>query len=59
MMGHMENRGFTQDLHDATSQKTAFFIVTAVKTSDLTYCLQGLQEQELEGFKVLTGVTTK
>jgi hypothetical protein len=25
-----------QDLHCATSQKTAFFIVTAVKTSDLT-----------------------
>jgi hypothetical protein len=29
-------RLFTQDLHDATSQNTAFFIVTAVKTSDLT-----------------------
>jgi hypothetical protein len=28
-------RRFTQDLHGATSQKTAFFIVTAVKTSDL------------------------
>jgi hypothetical protein len=27
-------RRFTQDLHDATSQKTAFFIVTAVKTSN-------------------------
>jgi hypothetical protein len=27
---------FTQYLHDATSQKTAFFIVTAVKTSNLT-----------------------
>jgi hypothetical protein len=26
----------TQDLHSATSQKTAFFIVTAVKTSDVT-----------------------
>jgi hypothetical protein len=26
----------TQDLHGATSQKTAFFIVTAVKTSNLT-----------------------
>jgi hypothetical protein len=25
-------------LHGATSQKTAFFIVTAVKTSNLTYC---------------------
>jgi hypothetical protein len=25
---------FSQDLHDATSQKTAFFIVTAVKTSN-------------------------
>jgi hypothetical protein len=30
-------RRFTQDLHDATSQKTAFFIVTAVKTSILTF----------------------
>jgi hypothetical protein len=29
-------RRFTQDVHSATSQKTAFFIVTAVKTSDLT-----------------------
>jgi hypothetical protein len=29
-------RRFTQDLHDATSQKTAFFIVTAVKTSNVT-----------------------
>jgi hypothetical protein len=28
-------RSFTQDLHGATSQKTAFFIVTAVKTSNL------------------------
>jgi hypothetical protein len=27
---------FTQDLHGATSQKTAFFIVTAVNTSNLT-----------------------
>jgi hypothetical protein len=30
-------RRFTQDLHGATSQKRAFFIVTAVKTSNLTY----------------------
>jgi hypothetical protein len=30
---------FTQDLHGATYQKVAFFIVTAVKTSNLTqYC---------------------
>jgi hypothetical protein len=29
-------RRFTQDLHSATSQKTAFFIVTALKTSNLT-----------------------
>jgi hypothetical protein len=28
---------FTQELHGVTSQKTAFFIVTAVKTSNLTY----------------------
>jgi hypothetical protein len=31
-------RRFTQELHGATSQKTAFFIVTAVKTSNLTQC---------------------
>jgi hypothetical protein len=30
-------RRFTQDLHGVTSQKTTFFIVTPVKTSDLTY----------------------
>jgi hypothetical protein len=29
-------RRFTQNLQGATSQKTAFFIVTAVKTSNLT-----------------------
>jgi hypothetical protein len=29
-------RRFTQDLHGPTTQKTAFFIVTAVKTSNLT-----------------------
>jgi hypothetical protein len=29
-------RRFTQDLHGATSRKTAFFRVTAVKTSNLT-----------------------
>jgi hypothetical protein len=28
----------TQALHGATSQKTAFFIVTVVKTSNLTLC---------------------
>jgi hypothetical protein len=30
-----EERLFTQDLHSATSKKTAFFIVTIVKTSNL------------------------
>jgi hypothetical protein len=30
-------RWLTQDLHGATSQKTAFFIVTALKTSNLTW----------------------
>jgi hypothetical protein len=33
-------RRFKQDLHGATSQKTAFSIVTAVKTSNLTYTLK-------------------
>jgi hypothetical protein len=28
---------YTRDLHGVTSQKTAFFIVTAVKTSNLTF----------------------
>jgi hypothetical protein len=32
-------RRLTQDLHSATSQKTAFFIVTAMKTSNLTFQL--------------------
>jgi hypothetical protein len=31
-----EEGRFTQDLHDDTSQKTAFFKVTAMKTSNLT-----------------------
>jgi hypothetical protein len=30
---------FAQDLHGVTSQKTSFFIVTAVKTSNLTQCI--------------------
>jgi hypothetical protein len=30
---------FTQDLQGATSQKTAFFIVTAVETSNLTFII--------------------
>jgi hypothetical protein len=34
---HSAETSVKQYLHDATSQKTAFFIVTAVKTSDLTY----------------------
>jgi hypothetical protein len=29
--------GFIQDPHGVTTQKTPFFIVTAVKTSNLTY----------------------
>jgi hypothetical protein len=35
-------RWFTKDLHSATSQKTTFFIVTAVKTSKLTPWLDEL-----------------
>jgi hypothetical protein len=31
-----QKRWYTQDLHGATSQKTAFFIVTTMKTSNLT-----------------------
>jgi hypothetical protein len=31
-------RRFLQEAHGVTSQKTAFFIVTAVKTSNLTKC---------------------
>jgi hypothetical protein len=33
-------RRFTQDLHGAISQNTAFFIGTAVKTSNLTYSVR-------------------
>jgi hypothetical protein len=33
-------RRFTHDLHSATSQKTAFFIVTVMKTSNLTIIIQ-------------------
>jgi hypothetical protein len=32
-----EERRLTQDLYSATYQKTTFFIVTAVKASNLTY----------------------
>jgi hypothetical protein len=35
-----DERRFTQDLHGATSQKTAFFIVAAVKTSDLALIMK-------------------
>jgi hypothetical protein len=35
-------RQLTLDLHGATSQKTTFFIVTAVKTSDLTWWCSSL-----------------
>jgi hypothetical protein len=31
-------RRFLQEPHDVTSPKTPFFIVTAVKTSNLTQC---------------------
>jgi hypothetical protein len=43
-------RRFIQDLHGATSQKTTFFTVTAVKTSNLT-------KEFIFGFGVLTAVT--
>jgi hypothetical protein len=36
-------RRFTQDLHDSKSQKTAFFIDTAVKTSNIITCQRILQ----------------
>jgi hypothetical protein len=35
-------RRFTQDLHGVTSLKTAFFIVTAVKTSNITTFVMSL-----------------
>jgi hypothetical protein len=35
----LRNVVFTQDLHGTTSQKTACFVVTAVKTSNLTSVL--------------------
>jgi hypothetical protein len=36
LQSSLKKRRFTQDLQGATSQKTAFFIVTAVKTSNIT-----------------------
>jgi hypothetical protein len=42
-----EERRFTQDLHSATSQKTAFFIVTAVKTSNITQEHNTLQKNAM------------
>jgi hypothetical protein len=41
---------FTQDLHGATSQKKAFFIVTAVKTSNFT-SFQSLDLNDATGNK--------
>jgi hypothetical protein len=41
-------RRFTQYLHGATSQKTAFFIATAVKPSNLTK----LNRSAVEAYKV-------
>jgi hypothetical protein len=38
----------SQDLHSATSQKTAFFIVTAVKTSNPTYGTLVIQRNSTE-----------
>jgi hypothetical protein len=35
-IGELGTTRFLQDPHDVTSQKTLFFIVTAVKTSNLT-----------------------
>jgi hypothetical protein len=39
-------RRFTQDLHGAKSQKTVFFIVTELKTSNLTF-VDSLKMNEL------------
>jgi hypothetical protein len=36
-------RRFLQEPHDVTSQKTAFFIVTSARTSDLVFTLSGLE----------------
>jgi hypothetical protein len=38
---------FLQDPQGVKSQKTAFFIITAVKTSNLTLCREGLNINEL------------
>jgi hypothetical protein len=41
---------FLQEPHDVTSKKTAFFIGTAVKTSNLTYewLYQGTQSRQFD-----------
>jgi hypothetical protein len=51
MLGYVPpKRRFLQEPHGATSQKTAFFIVTAVKTTDLTDV--HLEEYRLLGCEV-------
>jgi hypothetical protein len=45
-------RLFLQDPHGVTSQKTPFFIVTAVKTSNLTYFDLSSKEVILEAAKM-------
>jgi hypothetical protein len=45
-----EERRVTQDLHGATSHKTAFFIVTAVKTSNLTIIVGYINGIQFIGF---------
>jgi hypothetical protein len=45
----MVSSGFLQEPHGVTTQKTPFFIVTAVKTSNLTYDAKALDVNEWQG----------
>jgi hypothetical protein len=50
-----EERRFLQESHSVTSHKTAFFIVTAVKTSNLT--TNSLPSRHVTSYSAVTGDT--
>jgi hypothetical protein len=47
----LPKRRFLQEPHSVASQKTPFFIVTAVKTSNLTYSVMKFMKIMVAGFK--------
>jgi hypothetical protein len=46
IVSRMVSSGFLQEPHGVTTQKTSFFIVTAVKTSNLTYIVSFCAETD-------------